>query len=316
MNTSADSSTTHLIHYPVLLREVIDYIKPKMQGRYLDCTFGAGGYSRAILSSASCAVVAFDQDPRVQPLAESLKNQFGDNFHFIQENFANADQLLKNQQFDGILMDLGMSSMQVDNSEYGFSFMKNGPLDMRMSKSGISAEDLIHEASEQEIADIIYQYGQEHKARVIARNIVQVRRIERIDTTFKLADIVRGCFKYGRGKIDPATKTFQAIRIFINKELESLKQFLNSVRCLIKPEGLIAVVSFHSLEDSIVKSFFKSHALPKIAQSRYKVKSQVVNSDYWLRIVTTKPITPLREEILRNPRSRSAKLRIAQKLGG
>jgi 16S rRNA (cytosine1402-N4)-methyltransferase len=300
---TADKMKKYSDHYPVLLAEVIESLAVKAGGKYLDCTFGAGGYTRGVLESADCLVTALDRDPTVEDFSKKIKKEFGDKFHFVKTNFSGAAEKLQGEKFDGIVLDLGISSMQVDQAERGFSFMHDGPLDMRMSKDGISAAEFLKEAGEQEIANVIYKYGEEVQSRAIANKIIEYRREKTIDTTLQLAEIVRGAMHYRSGKIDPATKTFQAIRIYINQELEALEQFLENV-------------SFHSLEDSIVKNFFKDHAPKKVAKSKYSTVPEITEAGKWLKMITKKPITPKRDEILLNHRSRSAKLRVAEKLRG
>ncbi len=304
-------------HCPVLLGEVLEHLACKPQGSYLDCTFGAGGYSKALLNiNDEIKVTALDQDPTVIRFADNLKNEFGNRFDFIQSNFADCAQTLLKKKFDGIVLDLGISSMQVDTAERGFSFMQDGPLDMRMSNKGLSAHEWIMSAPEHEIADVIYKYGEEVQSRAIARAIVEYRLNDQIDTTLKLAEIVREAMHYRHGKIDPATKTFQAIRIFINKELYALEKLLNEFRDLLNDGGMIAIVSFHSLEDSIVKNFFKSNSAKKVSKSKYAKDIEEYKEHEWLKVITKKPISPTREEVTLNIRARSAKLRIAQKIGG
>ncbi len=303
-------------HQPVLLNEVVEYLSIKDGGRYLDCTFGAGGYTRAILSSCNCYVTALDQDPTVINFANDVSRDYGNRFNFIQTNFSKAASKLNGKKFDGIVLDLGISSMQVDQSARGFSFMQDGPLDMRMSATGMSAAEFLETASQQEIADIIYKYGEEVQSRAIAKNIVFYRQTDCIDTTLKLAEIVRQSKHYRQEKIDPATKTFQAIRIYINDELGALEQFLANAEDLLVPSGRIVVVSFHSLEDSIVKNFFKECSVKKIAKSKYSKEPDSLPQGKWLRIITKKPVSPSRGEVQKNSRSRSAKLRVAEKIGG
>lgn len=303
-------------HNPVLLREMLEYLSPKYGGKYLDCTFGAGGYSRAILESAGCEVVALDQDPTVAKFVKSLEADFPERFKFMAMNFAEAAKNLADTQFDGIVLDIGVSSMQLDIAERGFSFLQDGPLDMRMNPQGLSAAEFIASASEEEIADVIYKYGEEHQSRKIARRIVEERAKSPITTTLRLAGIVRGAIGHRPGKIDPATKTFQAIRIYINKELEVLEKFLESVYNLLADKGRLVVVSFHSLEDSIVKDFFKEHSAKKVARSKYAKEPVAVQSGKWLNILTKRPVAPTNAELNYNRRSRSAKLRAAEKIGG
>lgn len=300
-------------HCSVLLNEILTLIVLKDNGQYLDCTLGAGGYSRAILKKqVNCFVTGIDRDPTVKKFASTLKNEFGKRFNFIQGNFADTRKL-RGQQFDGILLDLGMSSMQVDNAERGFSFKHEGPLDMRMNNHGISAQEFIASASEQDLADVIYKYGEEVQSRQIASNIIKKRKISPINTTIQLADIVREKMHYTNSKIDPATKTFQAIRIYINQELEFLQAFLDHLKQLIRPGGRVLFVSFHSLEDKIVKAFLQNHSIKKIARSKYSKAEVHIEKNKWLKIITKKPVIPSRQEILFNPRSRSAKLRVAER---
>ena len=303
-------------HCSVLLNEVLENLLVKDGAKYLDCTFGAGGYTKAILSEADCYVTGLDQDPTVEKFVTEIKEQFGKRFNFVQTNFADSSTKLSGEKFDGIVLDLGISSMQVDIAERGFSFMKDGPLDMRMGNNGISAAEFIANASEQEIADVIYKYGEEVQSRHIAKSIVEHRAEKAIETTLELAEIVRSSMHFRKSKIDPATKTFQAIRIHINKELESLENFLANMEDMLLPGGRIVVVSFHSLEDSIVKSFFKEYSAKKVSRSKYSKEPEPIIEGKWLKTITKKPIVPSREEVMQNPRSRSAKLRSAEKIRG
>jgi len=255
-NLSLGENTLSSPHYPVLLSEIIENLQPQHGKKYLDCTFGAGGYTKAILDTANCFVKALDQDPTVYKYAEKLCTKYKERFEFIQGNFANIKELSRGERYDGVVVDLGVSSMQLDEKERGFSFMRDGNLDMRMSSSGYSAADFIASASEEEMAEVIYKYGEEVQSRQIAKMIVQERQKEPITTTVRLAEIIRKSMHYRKSKIDPATKTFQAIRIYINKELENIENFLSNLKDILNPEAKILIVSFHSLEDSIVKSFF------------------------------------------------------------
>jgi len=303
-------------HFPVLLKEVLEYLQPKEGGKYLDCTYGAGGYSNAILKSCNCHLTALDQDPSVSVFSSKTKEAFGSRFEFIETNFANSGQLLSPNKYDGIVLDLGVSSMQLDQGKRGFSFSQDGPLDMRMSNKGESAADFIASASEEEIAAVIYKYGDEVQSRQIARNIVIERAKEPITTTLRFAEIVRAGMHFRKAKIDPATKTFQAIRIYINKELESLEFFLQSLLELLAYGGRILIVSFHSLEDSIVKKFFKEHSAPKVARSKYAKAPEIIDESKWLKVITKKSVAPSSEELKLNHRSRSAHLRVAEKILG
>lgn len=301
-------------HSSVLIHEVLEYLQPKAGEKFLDCTFGAGGYSKAILNSCECEVLGVDRDPTVEVFASSLRDKYKQRFSFIQADFGSIADQLKGSQFDGIVLDLGVSSMQIDNAERGFSFMHDGPLDMRMSKSGMSALEFINQATEQVIADVIYKYGDETASRKIANRIALQRSIEPILTTNVLAKIVRGAIGFRKSKIDLATKTFQAIRIFINNELEQLEYFLEKVESILAPGGRLVIVSFHSLEDSIVKHFFKENSLKVVAQSKYAKKAPALEAGKWLRIITKKPVSPSDQELKTNVRARSAKLRAAVKI--
>ena len=301
-------------HTSVLIQEVLNYLRPKAGEKFLDCTFGAGGYSKSILNSCECEVLGVDRDPTVEVFASDLKEKYKQRFSFIQADFGSIAAQLKGSQFDGIVLDLGVSSMQIDNADRGFSFMHDGPLDMRMSKSGMSASEFINQATEQVIADVIYKYGDETASRKIANRIVLERSIEPILTTERLAKIVRGAIGFRKSKIDLATKTFQAIRIFINNELEQLEYFLEKVASILAPGGRLVIVSFHSLEDSIVKHFFKENSLKVVAQSKYAKKAPPIEAGKWLKIITKKPVSPSDQELKTNVRARSAKLRAAVKI--
>ncbi len=306
-------------HIPVMLDEVIAAIAPKNEGKYLDCTFGAGGYSKAILATAKCHVTALDQDPTTKNYADKLTLEFKNNFKFIETNFAKAHEVLADNKFNGIVLDLGVSSMQLDRADRGFSFMTDGPLDMRMSNKGISGAEFINNASEKEIADVIYKYGEEVQSRQIAKKIIAERKKEPIVTTLRFAEIIRFAMHFRKSKIDPATKTFQAIRIYINQELSALEEFLSQMKDLLYPGGRVVIVSFHSLEDSIIKKFFKSHSAKKVARSKYHQENKqekLSESNVWLKIITKKPMIPTSEELAKNIRARSAKLRVAEKLLG
>ncbi len=298
-----------------MLSEVLEYLKPENGKVYLDVTFGAGGYTKAILESANCNVVAVDQDPNVAKYVQKVESDYGNRFKFIQANFDSIGEYLKNQTFDGIVADLGVSSMQLDEKERGFSFMKEGPLDMRMSCDGITAADFLNSATEEEIANVIFRYGEEHASRKIAKAIVNARKIASLTNTLELANLVRKTIG-GKNdkKIDKSTKTFQAIRIYINKELEKLEFFLKNSKKLLNVGGKLAIVSFHSLEDVIVKSFFRENSQKKEAISKYSLVKRVIDSEKWLEIITKKPLFPSDDEIRRNLRSRSAKLRVAKRI--
>ncbi|MFK7838947.1 MAG: 16S rRNA (cytosine(1402)-N(4))-methyltransferase RsmH [Bdellovibrionales bacterium] len=305
-----------LSHYPVMLSEVLESLSPVDGGIYVDGTFGAGGYTKAILDAADCKVVAIDRDPDAQKRADDLGS---DRLVFARGCFGDVEQLLLDagiEKVDGFVLDLGVSSFQLDQAERGFSFRYDAPLDMRMDHaSGQTAADLVANLEESELADIIYQYGEERKSRRIARKIVELRKENPIMTTFQLADIVRSCLPKAKGRkdIDPATRTFQAIRIAVNDELGELKRALNAADKVLKPNGRMVVVSFHSLEDGLVKRFFREKS-GGVGVSRYQ--PEVQNKNYDFELLSRKAIKPSQNEIDENSRSRSARLRTAIYKGG
>ncbi|BDU60784.1 ribosomal RNA small subunit methyltransferase H [Candidatus Rickettsia kotlanii] len=299
-------------HVPVMLNEMLEALSPKDGESYLDCTFGAGGYSKAILESCNCYVTALDRDPNVIKRAEEIQQNYSERFDFVETNFADSFAKLKGKKFDGIVLDLGVSSMQLDIVDRGFSFLHDGPLDMRMSGQGLSAEEFVNTAEEKELADVIYQYGDESFSRRIAKRIVEYRKTARIDSTCKLAKIVRSSIGFRKGKIDPATKTFQAIRIYVNDELGELEQFLVNVKNILKKDGRLVVVSFHSLEDRIVKNFFKENSGKPVVRSKYAKDDVTIDPNKWLKIITNKALAPSDKEVGLNIRARSAKLRAAK----
>jgi len=296
-------------HKPVMLNEVLKFLEPKDNEVYVDCTFGAGGYTTKILESANCKVIGLDRDTTVKKYADKIKEEFAKRFEFINCLFGDADKFLK-EKVDGIILDLGVSSMQLDQTERGFSFNKDAALDMRMGSSELTAFDIVNSYSEKELADIIYKYGDEVKSRQIAKEVASLRKNKAIETTVELADIVRSVFPKKKYRIDPATKTFQAIRIFINNELGELEKVLEASKILLKKNGRLIVVSFHSLEDKIVKEFLKNESGAKEGKiNKYKVQKK----NYCFQILTKKIVEPTDLEVKENLRSRSAKLRAAIK---
>lgn len=301
-----------------MLNEVLQNLAPKDGETYLDCTFGAGGYSRAILSAANCKLYAIDRDQLAESFAADLKNDFPQNFTFLKGKFSDSQKLLaeKNiEQIDGMVLDIGVSSMQLDDRSRGFSFDSFDRLDMRMDRNqSLSAYEVVNETSEAELAEIIKEFGEEPKARPIAKKIVKLREEKPIETCHELAEIVRSFYR-GNFKTDPATKTFQAIRIHVNQELEELKTALKSSVTLLKKGGRLVVVSFHSLEDQIVKKFIKSQsgedqiASRYIPQALYQAQQQEKINNF--KAVNRSSISASVEETLENPRARSAKLRAA-----
>jgi 16S rRNA (cytosine1402-N4)-methyltransferase len=299
-------------HNPVMLKEVIESLNIRSGGTYIDCTFGAGGYTKAILNYCDCRVIGIDQDPSTKDFAKEISEKFKSNFIYINDNFRNLkDASEKYIPVDGVVYDLGVSSMQLDQKERGFSFQSNAKLDMRMSKEGRSAYEIINETEEDKLADIIYLYGEERFARKIAKKIVEYRNQKPIETTFELANIVRGVCG-NRGKIDSSTKTFQAIRIAVNDELAAIEESLTQIRDVLKIGARAVVVSFHGLEDRIVKKFFIENSEVKIAKSKYA--KEEVRQGMPFKLITRKSLKPSREEILSNPRARSARLRVIERV--
>ncbi len=302
-------------HYPVMLPEVLNALSPVDGGVYVDGTFGAGGYAKAILAAADCTVVAIDRDPDAQKRADAFDDK---RLIFLRGCFGDVEALLKGagiERVDGFVLDLGVSSFQLDQAERGFSFRADAPLDMRMDpENGQSAADLIAETDEETLADIIYKYGEEHKSRKIAHRIVEARTKGPIKTTTQLADIVHSCMpRPKRGEIDSATRTFQAIRIAVNDELGELERALEAAENILKPDGKMVVVSFHSLEDGMVKRFFKAEAGGENV-SRYM--PQVEQAPAKFELLSRKAIKPSDKEVSENARSRSARLRAVKYIGG
>ncbi len=299
-------------HIPVMINEVLEALCICDGKIFVDCTFGAGGYSKSILSKANCNIISIDQDPTTQKYADKLLEEFGDRFKYVNENFRNISKAVGNYgKVDGVVYDLGVSSMQLDERDRGFSFQQNAKLDMRMSCNGKSAYEVVNETAEAELADIIYHYGEEHASRQIARKIVEARSVAPIETTFELADIVRSVVRK-KGKIDPSTKTFQAIRIAVNDELGALRESLEELELILKPKARVVIVTFHALEDRIVKKFFIDNSDPKVAKSKYS--KEEAQSGKLYRFVSKKSIKPTKEEVKENPRSRSAKVRVMERV--
>lgn len=297
-------------HIPVMLNEVLATLTPKNGEIYVDATFGNGGYSEAILKSAQCKVIAIDRDPTVKARADELKKLYGDRFEFRAGAFGEMTDIIS-EAVNGVVFDIGVSSMQLDDDFRGFSFSKEAPLDMRMSMNGMSAKDIVNQFEEDELANLIYLYGEERRSRQIAQKIVEYREKKPIETTTELAQIIYQVMPKHSSQIDPATRTFQALRIAVNDELKQLEQGLEGALSCTKPEGRIVVVDFHSLEDRIVKNFFAENSDKKVHVSRYKkskTESEFPNKPL---AFVSKVIMPTENEIRINPRSRSAKLRYA-----
>lgn len=304
-------------HKPVLLTEMLENLAPKKGEVYLDATFGAGGYSRAILTKTDCKLYAVDRDESAKNFAAILEKDFPKNFTFLRGKFSESAELLAEKnvtQLDGMVLDIGVSSMQFDDKERGFSFDSDAKLDMRMDQqNALTAFEVVNESSEAELAQIIKEFGEEPKAKSIARKIVETRKTALIFSCSDLAKIVRS-FYYGYFKTDPATKTFQALRIFVNQELHELKAALASSVTLLKKGGRLVVVSFHSLEDQIVKSFLKKEAGLDQVVSRYQPEVAATNLVKNFQIITRSVISPSEEEIAVNPRARSSRMRVAVRI--
>jgi 16S rRNA (cytosine1402-N4)-methyltransferase len=310
-------------HQPVLLAEVVaalgtDNLGPQDGAIYVDGTFGAGGYSRAILQAANCTVFAIDRDPNAVAGASDLVKEFAGRLHVIQGRFGDMVELLKDRGIaavQGVTLDLGVSSMQLDEAERGFSFRFDGPLDMRMEQAGESAADIVNSMAERPLADLIFTFGEEKKARRVSKAIVAARALAPITTTAGLAEIVRRAVgPSGPDRIDPATRTFQALRIAVNDELGEIDRGLDAAEKLLAPGGRMAIVSFHSLEDRRVKHFMRERAGRNPKGSRHL--PDVAEATATLRLVSSQGITPSDAEIAANPRARSSRLRVAEKLGG
>jgi 16S rRNA (cytosine1402-N4)-methyltransferase len=297
-----------------MLQEVLNYIVPRDNETYLDCTFGGGGYSKALLDAANCNLYAIDCDPDAGPRALALQEQYQNRFKFILERFGNLEHLGINR-LDAIIFDLGVSSMQLDQGDRGFSFMQDAELDMRMSKSGETAGDFINRAAEEELADVIFHFGGERCARKIAKAIVAIRKNKPITRTLDFANIVRRIVGYSKNsKIDPATRTFQAIRIKVNNELGELQTALEAAEKILALNGRLVIVTFHSLEDKIVKEFMMKKSGKVSGVSRHMPLPELKNNEISLEIITKKAMSPSEQEVRNNPRARSAKLRAARKI--
>jgi 16S rRNA (cytosine1402-N4)-methyltransferase len=302
-------------HIPVLVRPVVEHLNIRDGGIYIDGTFGAGGYTRAILAAADCKVLALDRDQSAVANAFGLVDEAGGRLTVMESRFSALDEAAENfgiTVVDGVVLDLGVSSMQLDTAERGFSFRLDGPLDMRMEAHGPSAADVVGAASERTLADIIFILGEERHSRAVARAIVRARTEAPIRTTGQLADIVARVVHTRAGDIHPATRTFQALRLFVNDELGELARGLMAAERMLKPGGRLVVVSFHSLEDRIVKTFLAARAGTR-AGSRHL--PEVAAKPASFTILTKRPIGPDEAEVAANPRARSAKLRAAERTG-
>ena len=305
-------------HIPVMINQAVNFLPQKENLNIIDATFGGGGYSKLLLMNKNINnLIAIDRDPLAKIYAKKLENKT--NFKFIEGQFSKIDQLVSEQMnkknfkgFDAIFFDLGMSSNQIEDKKRGFSFQINSPLDMRMSGKGFSAYDLINNFSEIEIANIFFKYGQEKYSKSIAKKIVENRKKNNIQTTEDLIKIIKNSIKL-KTKKHPATKVFQALRIYVNNELHEISEALNKSEKLLIPGGRIIVVSFHSLEDKLVKEYFNHKSGKKWRSSRHNPELSDTGQ-ITLKIITKKAIKPDNIEIASNPRCRSARLRVAEKI--
>ncbi len=306
-------STADERHVPVLGPEAVEMLLPRSGGTYVDATFGAGGYTRLILATPGTRVIGIDRDSTAIAGGAGLVERSDGRLTLVENRFSRIAEVCADQglaRVDGIVMDVGVSSMQLDTAARGFSFRLDGPLDMRMGETGPTAADVVAQASERDLADVIYIFGEERHSRSVARAIVAARREQPITTTRQLADIVARVVRSKPGDIHPATRTFQALRILVNEELDELEQALAAAERVLQPGGRLAVVSFHSLEDRIVKTFLAersktgggSRHLPEIAQETPS-----------FQLLNRKPVVAAEAETEANPRARSAKLRGAER---
>ena len=304
-------------HISVMLPEVLEALSPQPNETYVDGTFGAGGYTRGILDAAPCTVIGVDRDMSALELAAPWKNTYGDRLKLVHGTFSDIRSHLASlglEKVDGIVLDIGVSSMQIDQAERGFSFRFDAPLDMRMDRTrGQTAADIVNTMPEKELADLIYLYGEERHSRRIAGGIVKARLEKPIETTKELTDIIRSVVHFSRkDKIDPSTRTFQALRIAVNDELGELERVLAASEDALKDGGRLVVVTFHSLEDRIVKNFLNERAKPPSSPSRYMPDlpaSETTSQTFSL--ISRKAIAASEAESSINPRARSAKLRAA-----
>ena len=297
-----------MLHFPVLLEESVDFLVNKKEGTYIDCTYGRGGHTQKILEtiSSNSQLSSFDKDSDAIEHANNIQNT---NFRIIQDSFSNINKYFSKDSVDGILYDLGTCSTHFDDASRGFSFRHNGPLDMRFdTKKGKPLADWINKATENDIKEVLYKYGDEKHAKLISRNIVEYRNQKTLDSTLELANLIQDIYPDKKNKIHPATKSFQAFRIYLNDELTELSNSLIHAKSLLKKNGIVVVISFHSLEDNIVKNFFKAEI------KNYPKDIPINNEEFKEFECIAKKVRPSAKEIELNNRSRSAIMRVFKKL--
>ena len=305
------TSSSELPHFPVMLDEVIKICSPDKGGIYIDCTFGGGGYSKKLLKFSKTKVIALDRDKFVLSIAKELEKKYPKRFSFYHKKFSEVDTVVRSQLVDAIVFDLGLSSIQLNNLERGFSFKSKKKLDMSMGLSALSAEEVINNYSEQKLKSIIKILGEEKDGSIIAKNIIKTRSIKKIIKVDQLVNIIEKSKKKNYAKkINPSTKTFQALRIFVNKEINELIRGIINATKVLKPGGKILIISFHSIEDKIVKYFFNNFSSNRSKPSRYFPENNEINISLFDKY-KNKILKPSNVEIIKNPPSRSAKLRYA-----
>ena len=305
------TSTSEFSHFPVMLDEVIKVCSPSKGGIFVDCTFGGGGYSKKILTFSKTKVIALDRDKFILNIAKQIKKKYSNRFTFYQKKFSEVDTIIDKQLADVVIFDLGLSSIQLNNLDRGFSFKSKKRLDMTMGLSKISAEEVVNNFSENQIKSIIRILGEEKDSSNIARNIIKARLTKKIIKVDQLVDIINKSKKKNYiSKINPSTKTFQALRIFVNKEVSELVSGMINATKVLKPGGKLIIVSFHSIEDKIVKFFFSNFSSSRPNPSRYFPENKDTNINLFNEY-KNKIIKPSNSEVIRNPSSRSAKLRFA-----
>ncbi len=316
------SRPSPVMHSSVMLTEVLEALAPKDGGVYVDATFGAGGYSRALLEAADCTVWGIDRDPLAQSIGADMRREFPGRLTVLAGRFGDMRELLTSvgvERIDGVALDLGVSSMQLDDPARGFSFRADGPLDMRMEGDGrlshdsMSAADVVNTLAEKELADLIYKYGEERASRRVASAIIELRDKAPITRTEELADLVRSVVRKSKDGIDPATRTFQALRIYVNDELGELVRGLAGAEALLAPGGRLAVVSFHSLEDRAVKEFLRDRSGSGPRPSRHMPDLPGKQAAPTFTLIKRGTVKPGEAETRANPRARSARLRWAER---